>query len=136
MNYMEKVAEMLGVEFGEIFRLFDTSRKEEETGVFWIDKDGMYKEYPDGSKARIAFNWDYILTGDSEIVKLPWKPKGGESYWYYSELDILEKSVWDGALFDLALYKLGKLYRTKAEAEKHADEDAAYWESIREEIDG
>ena len=135
MNYMEKVAEMLGVEFGEIFRLFDTSRKEEETGVFWIDEDGMYKKYPDGSKARIAFNWDYILTGDSEIVKLPWKPKGGESYWYYSELDILEKTVWNGALFDLVLYKLGKLYRTKAEAENHADEDAAYWESIREELE-
>lgn len=138
MNYMEKVAEMLGVEFGEIFRLFDTSRKEEETGVFWINEDGMYKEYPDGSKARIAFNWDYILTGGYEIVKLPWKPKDGDHYWYveYDEGCALCRTTWSDSSYDLALYKLGKLYRTKAEAEKHADEDAAYWESIREEIDG
>ena len=36
---------------------------------------------------------------------------------------------------DDALYKLGKLYRTREEAEAHAEEDKAYWDEIRKELE-
>lgn len=131
MNYMSKIAEMLGVELGEEFKIkFESGVVPDD--LYMLTDNAIYTPHVTVSSENLLWR---LLTGRCEIVKLPWKPKGGESYWYYSELDILEKSVWDGALFDLALYKLGKLYRTKAEAEKHADEDAAYWESIRKELE-
>ena len=133
MNYMEKVAEMLGVEIGEEFKVKGSDG--ELSAKFYIIDDGLYEQCKDGMPLLNSALLRDLLTGTYEIVKLPWKPKGGDSYWYYGEFYILEKSVWDGALFDLALYKLGKLYRTREEAEAHAEEDKAYWDEVRKELE-
>lgn len=129
MNYMKQIAEMLGVELIERFKII--SDKPCTSGTFRLTDRGIVD---DDTFYRNDILRD-LLTGAASIIKLPWKPKSGDSYWYYSELHILEKSVWDGALFDLALYKLGKLYRTREEAEAHAEEDKAYWNEIRKELE-
>lgn len=131
MNYMSKIAEILGVELGEEFKVRSTKYTQNvNSEIFVFTKVGITTD--DGiTRNDILID---LLLGVLEIVKPPWKPKGGDSYWYYSEFYILEKSVWDGALFDLALYKLGKLYRTREEAEAHAEEDKAYWDEVRKEL--
>lgn len=133
MNYMSKIAEMLGVEMGEEFKI------RFESGDI---TDDLYMLTPAGICIPALSTTVYdifprLLTGQIEIVRAPWKPKDGDHYWYveYDEGCALCRTTWSDSSYDLALYKLGKLYRTKAEAEKHADEDAAYWESIREELD-
>lgn len=137
MNYMSKIAEMLGVEMGERFKLQVAGLKQE------LKKDYCFCEKSFCMVSESGYHPDdeilhRVLNGTLEIVRDPWKPKDGDHYWYveYDEGCALCRTTWSDSSYDLALYKLGKLYRTKAEAEKHADEDAAYWESIREEIDG
>lgn len=132
MNNMKKIAELLGVELGEEFKVRLTQTPEIINSEIFVLREHGLETDDCIQRSDILAN---LLTGTYEIVKLPWKPKGGDSYWYYSEFYILEKSVWDGALFDLALYKLGKIYRTREEAEAHAAEDASYWNEIRKEIE-
>ena len=88
MNYTSKVAEMLGVELGEEF--------------------------------KIRFE-----SGD--ITKAVWICVPGDG--------IVERDFNDSDLEHLALYKLGKLYRTREEAEAHAKEDKAYWDEVRKELE-
>ena len=45
------------------------------------------------------------------------------------------RTTWSDSSYDLALYKLGKLYRTREEAEAQAEEDKAYWDEVRKEIE-
>lgn len=134
MNYMKQIAEMLGVEMGEEFKVRSTKCIQNvNSEIFVFTKVGMTTD--DGiTRNDILID---LLLGAFEIVKLPWKPKDGDYYWYheYDEGCALCRTTWSDSSYDLALYKLGKLYRTKAEAEKHADEDAAYWESIRKELE-
>ena len=65
----------------------------------------------------------------------PWKPKFGDIYYYNNRFGELHRGI-AGAnnLFDLMITKLGKAYRTEEEAKSHAEEDAAFWESIRKEL--
>ena len=132
MNYMSKIAEMLGVEMGEKFKIASDNPLPGQ--FFRLTKQGLI----DNDTWMRSDMLSDLLKGTAAIERLPWKPKDGDHYWYaeYDEGCALCRTTWSDSSYDLALYKLGKLYRTKAEAEKHADEDAAYWESIREEIDG
>lgn len=136
MNYMKQIAEMLGVEFGERFRLFDTCEKEEDTGIYWVDEEGMHKEYSDGSKAKIAYTWDCILTGGYEIVKLPWKPKEGDMCYYVTPNGSLASMAIDiSHTRDLLLVHNGMVYRTAEEASEHKDETMRKWAEIRKELE-
>lgn len=131
MNYMKQIAEMLGVEIGERFKI------KELDFVSYIGTDGFFTELDDDTVSQDDARLVKLITGEWKMEKLPWKPKNGDHYWYH-EYDMgcaLCRITWSDSSYDLALYKLGKLYRTKAEAKARAEEDAAYWESIREELD-
>ena len=67
----------------------------------------------------------------------PWTPKIGDIYYYNTRLgETYRERAEDNNSFDLMIVKLGKAYRTEEEARAHAEEDAAFWESIREELIG
>ena len=133
MNYMKQIADMLGVEIGEEFKI------RFESGDI---TDDLYMLTPAGICIPALSTTVYdifprLLTGQIEIVKLPWRPKHMEHCWSVTAKgSILEDCFSARNMYCLALYKLGKLYRTKEEAEAHAEEDKAYWENIRKEIDG
>lgn len=132
MNYMSKIAEMLGIEIGEKFKIrFESGVVSDD--LYMFTDNAIYMPNVTVSSENLLWR---LLTGRCEIVKLPWKPKNGEHY-YYIDTDgkVTYETFNPSVIYDIALYKLGKLYRTKAEAEEHADEDAAYWESIRKEIE-
>lgn len=134
MNHMERIAKMLGVELGERFKLMRQGAI--SSSEFCITENGLYEEFRD----QLSINSPVLknlLIGDAEIVKIPWKPKDGEKVWYFSWMseDVESYNIDIDAVEDLALYKLGKLYRTREEAEAHAEEDKAYWKSIRKEFE-
>lgn len=117
-NYMADVAKMLGVELGEEFKVavrgcsYDT--------LYYFDKRGAWDEDDQVADAIIPA----LLTGSYEIVKLPWKPKYNEEY-YYPNVPVrsVVATIWSDATRDYALYNLGMCYRTREEAEAHFDED-------------
>lgn len=138
MNYMSKIAEMLGVEIGEEFRIQDHEKdvfsvRISEKSVFFIDKDGLFERNKSYLRNEVLTQ---LLQGKASIVKLPWKPKNGEHHYYIdTDGEVAYETFNPSVIYDIALYKLGKLYRTRGEAEAHAEEDKAYWDEIRKELE-
>ena len=130
MNNMDKIAKMLGLEPGEDFKIAGMD------GEFWLADNGLRMQDDKGDydlNALLAA----LLTGRSKIVYPPWKPKFGDVYYHNNRFGELHRErAEDNNLFDLMIAKLGKTYRTEEEAKSHAEEDAAFWESIRKELIG
>ena len=141
MNYMKQIAEMLGVELGEEFRMQDHGKdvfsvRISENNVFFIDEDGLFE----GHKNYFSHLRNEVLTkllqGKASIVHLPWKPKSGEKVYYVSvDGTVIDICFTSSYARHLSLYKLGKFYRTREEAEAHAEEDKAYWDEVRKELE-
>ena len=119
MNYYKQVAEMLGVELNEEFKVAN--------GDVLYEKP--YKITVDGLLYKDALGWERstflhsIITGDIEIVKLPWKPKDDEFYYYYSPCaGITYQERWMNTSSDYCMWKLGNCFRTREEASKKGKE--------------
>ena len=109
-NLIPEIAKMLGVELGEEFKIGNNSVR------FWFDLDGLHSE-----EFEIAGLTLYRLAcGKAEIVKLPWKPKKGETYYTFELLGgkwIVHLLWWAGSPNGYALLEKGWVYRTQKEAE-------------------
>lgn len=112
-NLIPEIAKMLGVELGEEFKFGNNNVK------FWFDLDGLHSE--EFETADLTFY--RLARGDAEIVKLPWKPKEGQTvYSFYARgisrvLEVIS-FVWVGSVVShQALVKAGWVYKTRAEAE-------------------
>lgn len=125
-NLIPKIAQMLGVELEEEFKVkYNTGYiipmkfKLTEKGLFYCVKS-PWEIVPSNLL-------EMLLTGACSIIKLPFKPKMGEMY---SSLCLFKNStpyvkayMWQNITFDFALLKLGMVYRTKEECEAHFQED-------------
>lgn len=136
MNYMEQVAKMLGVELGEKFKIKMNIKDISEfliseNDVFYINENGIR----DDRKHNRNPIFVSLLEGKASVVKIPWKPKEYEQVYFVNRNGIVGTMPFGKSIYDLAFYKLGKFYRTEAEAEAHAEEDAAYWESVMKELE-
>ena len=121
MNYYKQVAEMLGVELNEEFSL--------------KHKDGSILKFKykitefSGLLFKGIYEWmqsgdiDKIISGDLTIVKLPWKPKEDEFYYYYSPYcGITCQERWMNTSSDYCMWKIGNCFRTREEASKKGKE--------------
>lgn len=128
MNYMEQVARILGVELGEQFKIDGIKE------IFYIDEEGLKQEYGDNFCFNNGLVW--LLNGNAKVVKFPWKPKHNDECYYVAPNGSIVSQIFYTTYSDnLLFYKLGKLYRTREEAEAHIDEDIAFWEGIRKELE-
>lgn len=132
MNYWKQFAEMLGLELGEKFKIKNDEFKyyDDYDGTFYFSEDGL-KDFDS------VFNWngilDDILGGKTEIVKLPWKPKLGEKYWYYSiNSEIALWTPWYSTGSDLENWKIGNFFETCEEA---LDKGKKIMEAIQKEYE-
>lgn len=79
-NHMAEVAKMLGLELEEHFHI---TKKSYENTVYKFTKDGV--AFYD-NKLRTWYEsvgaLAGILTGETEVVKLPWKPQEGDRYYF------------------------------------------------------
>lgn len=117
-NLIPEIAKMLGVEIGEEFKV-----KGEDELTYRFDSDGLKLTHDSGIElAQISANVAFVdlVNGKDEIVKLPWKPKKGETYYTFELLSgkwIVHLLWWAEVPCHYALLDKGWVYRTKAEAE-------------------
>lgn len=130
-NLIPQIAELLGVELGEEFKLDirgDDIFQITEGGV-WMRK-GIDKE----EWVEKPFEFVMLCNGDAEVVKLPWKPKNGDTFYSFHCFGSglkgfgyipdksnytwrVDKCTWNDSAIAFALLKAGWVYRTKKEAE-------------------
>lgn len=117
-NLIPEICKMLGVELGEKFKV-DLSRW---SGIYYFNNNGLIgKTYTEHWIACPEL-FGLLVTGNAEIVKLPWKPRMNERYWtFMSSLEggklYVLNYMWDNSAIDVALHKVGWVYRTQEEAE-------------------
>ena len=131
MNYMEQVAKMLGVEFGERFRLYDEER-EYDVDYYFLE-DGIYVDICKPYRANSGLLFD-IVSGKYIIKRKPWKPKDGEKFWFveiHTDKDgyVGDQEYYYDCSVDVNFYKLGNCYRTKEEAEANIDKWVEFYAS-------
>ncbi len=112
-NHMADVAKMLGVELGEEFEL-----KDYEYNPYKITDGGLIDWQGD--------EWCNALTGlllgEVEIIKKPWKPKEGETYYYITKKgNVCETFYSDQYINDLFRIRFGNCFRNREEAEANLD---------------
>lgn len=123
MNYYKQIAEMLGVELGEEFRLKENKTKnivrprykitQEEGLMYSVNRNEF-----DRSTILIS-----IINGSYSVVKLPWKPKNDETYWWYSMRSKTSNScIFTGSTSDLIFWKAGNCFKTEKEAQSKGGE--------------
>lgn len=132
MNYMSKIAEMLGVELGEEFKIkFESGVVPDD--LYMLTDNAIYMPNVTVSSENLLWR---LLTGRCEIVKLPWKPKDRELVWYVdADRKIRGVEFSDSNCRDLFLYKLGMLYRSLDGVKAHIEKNNAYWDEIRKELE-
>ena len=80
-NHMSEVAELLEVELGEAFQI-DNCRSVAEM-YYRLTEDGLEQsdtpngEWNEGDEWILAL----LLTGEADIIQLPWKPQDGKQYY-------------------------------------------------------
>lgn len=116
-NLIPGIAKMLGVELGEEFKI-----KGFDGLTYKLTDNGLELTTVDGQKTKWFDNGalNSLLKGKMEIVKLPWKPKKGETYYTFELLGgkwIVHLLWWAGSPNGYALLEKGWVYRTQKEAE-------------------
>ena len=134
MNYYKKIAEMLGVGLEEEFKLKPSCLEKPWNSLYRFSTDGLENKYSDGAWVKCEKGAiDQILIGQTEVIKIPWKPRNGEQYWYYSEaFKHACSSEWRGSLCDLLYWKSGNFFKTKKEAN---EKGYAFWEELKKEYE-
>lgn len=120
-NFMPEVAELLGVELGEEFIIENKDRK--ETVV--LAMDGFHVIQPNNvagvDNGKLLSK---VLQGLYTVKKIPWEPQEGDMYYILNTRALfIESFMWDNGTFDYLAKNMGIIYRTKAEAEAHLEED-------------
>ena len=124
MNYYKQFAEMLGLELEQEFVLTDDDVNRKDKYTYKITEDGLLYKSP-------TFNWAIsslvtignLLNGDYKAVPKPWKPKKGETYWYYlNYFDGINSCKWTDECLDLLLWKVGNCFKTEEEAKTKGKE--------------
>lgn len=118
MNYMEQVAQMLGVELEEEFKSKDPKNGEIYNIIFKFDNSSLVRRelkpkrvwMPDSGALH------QLLIGGFEIVKKPWKPKNGDKYYWVDARKSIETYQFDiFDTWDLISYSCGNCFRTNEE---------------------
>lgn len=133
MNYMNKVADMLGMRFGEAFEIEqypDARFKFTEKGLIAMPKWAK-NEFND-SDTLLG-----LLSGELKIIFRAWVPKGNEPFYYWHN----NNGVWmmgatecHGWVYELGLIAMGNCFITEADAEAHKDEVISRYEAIRKAV--
>ena len=134
MNYYKQIAEMLGVELEEEFKLKPSCLEKPWNCLYRFSKDGLENKYSDLSWGKCEKGAiDNILIGQTEVIKIPWKPKNGERYWWYSpSWEDAVYTIWYGNLCDLVTWKVGNCFKTEEETKTRGKE---LMETIRKEYE-
>lgn len=119
-NLIPQIAQMLGVELGEEFKIKGYGEL-----TYKFDNDGLRVRCSNDARKfnpTASTSFTALLAGKDEIIKLPWKPKQDETFYTFgihateNKWVVVSVKWWDNVK-NLALYKIGWVYRSQAEAE-------------------
>ena len=124
---MPELAKLLGVKPGERF-LIKVDGHLNKLTEFWFTEDSLLYKLPPDKKGIASVHpasentITCLLYGNYEVVKQPWIPKIGESYWYVmmiSEIGRPQTTYGEmkANLFSLINLILGNCFQTQEEAE-------------------
>jgi hypothetical protein len=121
-NLIPQIAKMLGVEIGEEFKIKGADTDYNEYTYFFADSGLKVKfdKHPDVIPSTAFATVPDLLNGDAEVIKMPWKPKKGETYYTFELLGgkwVVRSLWWTGSPDGHALLGKGWVYKTCAEAE-------------------
>lgn len=123
-NKMAKVAEILGIEMGEKFKI-QYPNGDISDCYYHFTESGIYGD-DHSIVSRFLLN---LVIGNYTILKNPWKPSIGKPYWVVHPDGYVYNMVYSGCHEDKAYYKLGNCYRTKEEAETNRDKWIEFYSS-------
>lgn len=126
-NKMMEVAKLLGIELGEVFSFKGRS------GCYTYCSKTYLKFTESGLKESVnktswhsaaAWIWKGLITGALQIIKLPWEPSYGDTYYMPSVVNSGKylKLFWAGSKGDKSSYQQGLVYKTSREAIELAEE--------------
>lgn len=137
-NIMSQIAQLLGVELGEEFKV--NLATEDEIFRITTENGLEIKKLESSSKDNtgdttlqvwktIPTSFVKLLTGEAKIIKLPFKPKQGDVFWSFyrsisSDKWLVISITWTNTVTDIARFKVGWCYRTEAEAKSALPEIA------------
>ena len=126
-NHMAEVAQMLGVELGEVFKVTDDDSGKYHNYYKFTEKKGIEVsednvKWEADTAGTLVLKW--LLIGVARIIKLPWRPSRGDVYYMPSVTSIGKyiKLFWTGSRNDEGSYQQGLVLRTKKEAVELAEE--------------
>lgn len=118
-NLIPEICKLLGVELGEEFKIKDDPDGFVSNETYKFSENALlYQNVSDYCLAS-DFTLRSLLTGDVEIIKLPWKPKAGEDYYSFCRFRgqwCVWQQQWSNHPVDLAMLTKGWVYRTREEA--------------------
>lgn len=120
-NYMAGVAELLGVELGQSFKIVDDTYGIRQSYYRLTEENGC--EISDDNTSWVTVSAEvlkWLIMGDVRIVKLPWRPQIGEKY-YIPRIAIRPEDrhyyyYWDNDGTDIKRYDMGIVCKTSEEA--------------------
>ena len=126
-NHMAEVAQMLGVELEEVFKVTDDDSGKYHNYYKFTEKKGIEVsddnvKWEADTAGTLVLKW--LLIGVARIIKLPWRPSRGDVYYMPSVTSIGKyiKLFWTGSRNDESSYQQGLVLRTKKEAVELAEE--------------
>ena len=126
-NHMAEVAQMLGVELEEVFKVTDDDSGKYHNYYKFTEKKGIEVsednvKWEADTAGVLVLKW--LLIGVARIIKLPWRPSRGDVYYMPSVTSIGKyiKLFWTGSRNDEGSYQQGLVLRTKKEAVELAEE--------------
>ena len=126
-NHMAEVAQMLGVELEEVFKVTDDDSGKYHNYYKFTEKKGIEVsddnvKWEADTAGTLVLKW--LLIGVARIIKLPWRPSRGDVYYMPSVTSIGKyiKLFWTGSKNDEISYQQGLVLRTKKEAVELAEE--------------
>ena len=126
-NHMAEVAQMLGVELEEVFKVTDDDSGKYHNYYKFTEKKGIEVsednvKWEADTAGTLVLKW--LLIGVARIIKLPWMPSRGDVYYMPSVTSIGKyiKLFWTGSRNDEGSYQQGLVLRTKKEAVELAEE--------------
>ena len=130
-NYMKEVAAMLGVELGEEFEV------EGMDGKFVFETSGLKTI---GHLGTAPVTLYCLLSGASQIVRRPWRPKIGQPYWTVAVSRDGIKGVapvtqYDGDEFDFNNILAGNCFPSREAAEAAAPKIVKFYENVRRMVE-
>ena len=123
MNHMEEVAKMFGVELGEVFKVTDDDSGKYHNYYRFTEKKGIEVsednvKWEADTTEVLVLKW--LLIGVARIIKLPWKPQKGDTYYIpciMAQPKYMYSTLWwSNDDYDNEYYRMGLVCKTSEEA--------------------